>query len=124
MCVRVSRNAAFFPRVNERGRCPSRPEVPRRQSGGGEAGAPGRAVLREEDQRLLHTPEVPASDSPRCLIFNMCQDSSNRLIWIMDTGHHYSHINSCFTLTVALHQTKLHYCLASQVMSSFRVKYV
>lgn len=57
--VRPLRSWQRFPCENKPGGFfPSRPEVPWRQSGGGEAGAPGRAVLREEAQRLLHTPEV------------------------------------------------------------------
>lgn len=67
VCVRFARHTVFS---CENKRCrspaspfPSRPEEPWRQSGGGEAGAPGRAVLREEAQRLLHTPEVLASNT-------------------------------------------------------------
>lgn len=35
-----------------------RPKVSRRQSGGGASGVSGCAVLREEAQRFLHTPQV------------------------------------------------------------------
>lgn len=77
---------------------PRRPEELWRQSGGGEAGAPGRAVLREEAQRLLHTPEVP-------LWYYICVTGAtmcNILLEIMDIGHRFSLCNSRFTLTVAL----------------------
>lgn len=92
MCARFAHNTVFSCE-NKRGRSPGfpfpsrrpRPEVPWRQSGSGEAGAPGRAVLREEAQRLLHTPEVLTLDT-HCLIFHMHHYSSSlaiiRNVWL------------------------------------------
>lgn len=82
-CVGFAQNTVFSCE-NKRSRSPasplpSRPEELWRQSGGGQAGAAGRAVLREEAQRLLHTPEVLAPDT-QCLIFNNnIKDQSNTL---------------------------------------------